>query len=521
MVRVTGALLAGLIVMTTVTGAADTPAPPAGAWKIVIGNNSVRPLWLMKLESKDNKWTASVTQGEKLPKTTVDKLSVDKDVLRFTLKVGKEALQVEAKVPKEGDKMLGTVVLPDKQMAPLRMERTALPDLESYSVNKEIVAQPVGSPDIIDAALELLEAAGEKKAKPEEVRAWADKAAKTAEMHGPRWQRQTILAIAQLLSDQEGFANIAVTYARQAERLLDPKDKGRVQKQVLEVLAKALEKAGKADDVKEVQERIKKIDVSFQPEPFAGRKGKSDRAVVVELFTGAECPPCVAADMAFDALGKAFKPSEVILLQHHLHVPGPDPLTSPDTISRSRFFGNAIRGTPTLLINGVKGPAGGGGADDAEDKFDEYVAAIEPLLETPAGTKIKLTATQKGDKIDINAEVSDAAKTGDEIRLRLVLVEEAVNYAGGNKLSVHHHVVRAFPGGTEGTVVNAKTLKKAVTVDLEEVRKSANEYLDKFAKENPFPKKDRPLEMKKLKVVAFVQNDDDGEILQGAQVDVK
>ena len=117
--------------------------------------------------------------------------------------------------------------------------------------------------------------------------------------------------------------------------------------------------------------------------------------------------------------------------------------------------------------------------------------------------------------------MSDAAKTGDEIRLRLVLVEEAVNYTGGNKLSVHHHVVRAFPGGTEGTTVNAKSMKKSVSVDLEEMRKSANEYLDKFAKENPFPKKDRPLELKNLKVVAFVQNDDDGEILQGVQVDVK
>ena len=43
--------------------------------------------------------------------------------------------------------------------------------------------------------------------------------------------------------------------------------------------------------------------------PFAGRKGKSDRAVLVELFTGAQCPPCVAADMAFDALPQTYKPT--------------------------------------------------------------------------------------------------------------------------------------------------------------------------------------------------------------------
>ena len=51
--------------------------------------------------------------------------------------------------------------------------------------------------------------------------------------------------------------------------------------------------------------------------------------VLVELFTGAECPPCVAADLAFDALGKTYKPTDVVLLEYHLHIPGPDALTNP------------------------------------------------------------------------------------------------------------------------------------------------------------------------------------------------
>ena len=36
-----------------------------------------------------------------------------------------------------------------------------------------------------------------------------------------------------------------------------------------------------------------------------------------------------------------------------------------------------------------------------------------------------------------------------------------------------------------------------------------------------FPNKERPMELKNLKVIAFVQNDDDGEVLQAVQVDVK
>jgi hypothetical protein len=526
MFRVTAALLAGLaLLLPNAATAAD--ALPAGSWKVILPQQSpTRPFWLVKLETKDGKWSGTVTQMEGLPKTTIEKITVANDVLRFNLKLregmDEVSLPVEVKVPKEGDRMYGTVPLPpDKEIRAVRLERTALTNLDNFELDKEIVGLPQGTPEVVGAALRLLEAAGDKKAKEEDVRAWADKAVKTAEQYGPRWHRQTILAVAQTLSEQEPYAKIAVTYARQAERLLDPKDPGRVEKQVLDVLAKSLEKAGKADDAKEVQERIKKIDLSLKPQPFAGRKGKSDRAVLVELFTGAECPPCVAADMAFDALGKAFKPSEVILLQYHVHIPGPDPLTNPDTLTRFKFYKEVARGTPTILFNGTPGPAGGGRAEGAEDKYDEYSGAIEQLLEKEAGAKIALTATRKGEKIEINAEVSDAAQTGNEIRLRVVLVEEAVSYTGGNRLPVHHNVVRAFAGSPEGTIIKQKNMKTSMTLDLDEVRKTNKEYLDKFAEKNEFPNKERPLELKKLKVVAFVQNDDGDEVLQAVQVDVK
>ena len=46
-------------------------------------------------------------------------------------------------------------------------------------------------------------------------------------------------------------------------------------------------------------------------------------------------------------------------------------------------------------------------------------------------------------------------------------------------------------------------------------------YLDKFAaEESPFPHPERPLAMKNLKLIAFVQNDTTREILHAVQVDV-
>ena len=69
----------------------------------------------------------------------------------------------------------------------------------------------------------------------------------------------------------------------------------------------------------------------FKPSEFKGRKGESKRVALVELFTGAYCPPCVAADIAFDAAMETYKPQDVILLQYHTHIPAPDRLTNADT----------------------------------------------------------------------------------------------------------------------------------------------------------------------------------------------
>src|SRR5262249_60565694 len=83
----------------------------------------------------------------------------------------------------------------------------------------------------------------------------------------------------------------------------------------------------------------------------AGRKEKSDRGVLVEVWPGAACPPCGGVDLGFDALIKTYQPSEVVMLQYHLHIPRPDPLTNEDSESRSTYYGDAVEGTPTLIAN--------------------------------------------------------------------------------------------------------------------------------------------------------------------------
>jgi hypothetical protein len=102
-----------------------------------------------------------------------------------------------------------------------------------------------------------------------------------------------------------------------------------------------------------------------------------------------------------------------------------------------------------------------------------------------------------------------------------VLCEESVHYGGGNKIRIHHHVVRAMPGGPDGMALVKKEHETSASVALPELRKSLTSYLDNFVStKGPFPRAIRPMEMRHLHVVAMVQDEESHEILQAVQVPV-
>jgi hypothetical protein len=132
---------------------------------------------------------------------------------------------------------------------------------------------------------------------------------------------------------------------------------------------------------------------------------------------------------------------------------------------------------------------------------------------------VKGSVTKSGDKIDIGVKV-DGATPDANLKLRFVLVEEDVKYVGGNGLRFHHQVVRALPGGAAGTEIKTASFEHKVTADLAEIRKGITKYLDEFSAERETTFKSRPLDLKHLKVIALVQDDKTGEILQATQFDV-
>ena len=518
MMRVRFVLFSALLLALSGAALAANEAP-VETWKVTFSQPGGQRMtgWLVKLQSKDGKWTGEVIDS-RLPGATLDLSSAD-GVLLLTFKAGSQKFNLEAKAPQAGAKiMFGSMDFGGTRV-PVELEPCASKSLDQYEMAKDTIARKSTGHEVIDAGTLLVSQAARKKASVEDVRNWADKALKAAEAYGPSMQRETAMRLAEEMGDK-AFAAVGVEYARKAEQLLTDRSRPVERKQVLDALAEALKKAGKEEEAKEMAARSAKIEL-VKRETFPGRKGKSDRVVLVELFTGTQCPPCVAADLAFDAVAKTYKPGEVALLQYHEHIPGPDPLTNPDSEDRKKYYGAAFRGTPTILFNGKSQAGGGGNIDMAQDKYAAYYEVINPLLETPADAVLKASAIRKGSKIDITAEVADLKEPGEKMRLRLALVEEQVFYKGGNKLPTHHHVVRALPGGPNGWALAEKSAKQTATVDLEELRNNLKKYLDDYAaKGKPFPNQDRPLELKKLHVVAFIQNDDTKEVLQAVQVEV-
>jgi hypothetical protein len=532
MARYATALFGGLLLLASGARGADHPA--AGTWKLSFPIEGQRITFLLMLSESDKGWVGDFL-GSSLPlrtEPTIDKLAVKEDAVAFTVKLANTPLTFDGKVAKDGKKIPGSFNFgPNTFLVDLLPSK--LKNLnDKYSLAKETLEQVEGGQEYFDAVFSVLSQATAKKVKPEEVRTFVDKAAKLAEPYGARWQRTVALKLASTLVEQESFATIALEQARQAERMLKPDDDTATQMQVLEALAATLKKAKKTDELKPIESRLVKLEARdyadyakkfppFKPEEFKGRKGKSDRVVLMELFTGAECPPCVAVDLAFDALQSTYKPTEVVFLQYHMHVPGPDPLTNKEVLERAEFYGAKIRGTPTVFFNGKKDDSGGGTAQQSKLKYNAYRETIDELMEKPAGARLRLAASQKGNEISIKASVSDLAEPGEKIALRFVLVEERIRYQGGNGLRYHHNVVRAFPGGVKGVPLTKKASEHTATVDLAKLRADITKYLDDFAKEDEFPNPDRPLALHNLRVVAFIQDDASGDVLQAAQVEVE
>jgi tetratricopeptide (TPR) repeat protein len=276
-------------------------------------------------------------------------------------------------------------------------------------------------------------------------------------------------------------------------------------------------------------ERIDKIGkeyADFKP-AGPGKKGAAGRVVLAELFTGAECGPCVAADQAFDHLINVYQRESLAVLEYHLHIPGPDPLTNADTEARAKYY--EVRGTPTAVFQGNRSLMGGGPKAMARDRYGLYSFLIDQALDAAPEAKVEVSGELKGSVLAVRASVESGA-TARDLKLRVALVQESVEYTGGNGWQEHRAVVRQLIGSPGGIPLNAGKAAQQSSVDLGELSAMLNSYLEDFEKNPPERFKDRKdfkFSAKKnefaggLSLVAFVQDEKTKEILQAAFAPVR
>jgi hypothetical protein len=505
---------------------------PAGTWKVKLWENgSFRDVWLLQIEAKGKQYFGKLLSAvdENLARLSqLEDFSVAGDRLRFTIRVPGRVLKFDCALTDrpgaKGPALIQGSADSGEERVLVQLEPTKLQSLDLYTLSKEFMERGSTGPQIFEAALVLISRAGEKKSTVEQVTAWSEKAFTAAEAFGPAWQRYVALNLAEALAPTKGYGSVAVWYARKAEKLLDEGEKGEELWKVLTALHMALESAGLTKEAKGVRHELDRL---FDPANFAtkfvGRKNaKNNQVVLVEFFTGAQCPPCVGPDLAFDGLLKTYQPTEVVLLQYHVHVPRADPLASADTELRAAEY--KVFTVPTVVINGQPADLAGGGIEQARAFYQKYRETIDPLLEAKSPVRLTLTASRTGNRIAITAGASlaEGGKLPETASLRLVLVENEVKYQGGNGITVHHRVVRGLLNGDKGWSLKGHKdgLKQSFVLDLDALRGELKKYLDVYAKTNAFPNDQRPLELADLRVVAFVQDDATRAVLQTVEVPV-
>ena len=253
----------------------------------------------------------------------------------------------------------------------------------------------------------------------------------------------------------------------------------------------------------------------FHPEPFKEPSGWKGKAVLAELFTGSECPPCVGADLAFDALIETFPAKYLAVLVYHLPIPRPDPMMNAATALRAGAYN--IDSTPTIIIDGTNKSLGGGGRGAAESKFAQYRSAIEPLLADAPSVSLIARASLAGDTVKVAYDLDKAVPGAEYI---LVLVQDEQEHKGSNGVAFHKMVVRDL-------VVLDPAAPKSASFDLAASEKAADAYLTEFEKtytRTPGFKWDvrrNTIARRGLRVVLFAQEKASGKVLNAAVAEVK
>lgn len=266
------------------------------------------------------------------------------------------------------------------------------------------------------------------------------------------------------------------------------------------------------DDV--YRERINAYLAEIQKQgPEVPPSNPGNRTVLVELLTGMQCPPCVAADLALSAIEKTYPTSQVIVIRHHQHVPLPDGLVNQDSEERGAFYETGA--TPTVAIDGlvIDPRFYAGPIQMASGAYKVFRSVIDSRSSEKSNITLDVSATVTDGQLQ--ASVTATGIPDDLLpscRLRMAIVENearTVVLNGTNGIRDHEHLVREMLGGAKGIPPKKGELKYSITMPISDVQEHAVDYIKRYetGRGFQFPEAMKPPIRGTLSLVAWVQND--------------
>lgn len=265
------------------------------------------------------------------------------------------------------------------------------------------------------------------------------------------------------------------------------------------------------------------------PPPFAlppRRLPTGGHTVLLELFTGAGCEPCVAPDLAVESLLGTYDRQDLVVLEFDEHIPRPDPLANPDSGERAAMY--HVGQTPAAFLDGEELPVGGASRRDVENVVVGFADALEARAAVVTGVKLGLAVKRGADStIAVTSQVvpNGATPTGgvglpERVVVHAALVEDHVRYSGENGIRFHRMVVRA--AAPARTVEMRSPGEAEASFNPTQIARDQAAYLREFEKHNDrfgefqFRTSEIPIQAEYLAVATWIEDPGTHEVLQAA-----
>ena len=224
---------------------------------------------------------------------------------------------------------------------------------------------------------------------------------------------------------------------------------------------------------------------------FISSKAQVRRTVLLEEATNASCPPCAAYNPGLqDFVSLHF--GNIISIRYHASWPGKDPMYSFNTTENDRriqYYG--IRSVPTYVIDGTPY-----GTPSNPEIINEHMLE---RLEKTSPIKIIIDKSISGGSVTAVVKIFAIGNLNlDNLKLRAAVIERKIEYnspPGGNGEKIFYDVMRKFLTPTNGENVAQISAGDSLIFNLNTKINSA-------------------WKTKYLEVVAWVQDDDNKEVIQ-------